>query len=67
MTMPLQDVQQSLRHLEIALVAGLVERNENLVRQPPGVARPLGRHRVIRSIIHRLAGRTNHNGNAGNF
>ena len=40
----LQDAQQSLRHLEVALIAGLVKWDQDLVEQPPpGVSRRLRR------------------------
>ena len=40
----LQDAQQSLRHFEVALIAGVVKWDQDLVEQPPpGVSRRLRR------------------------
>jgi hypothetical protein len=42
-----EDGQQLLGHFEVALIAGVVESNEDLVGQPAGVARGLGIGAVV--------------------
>jgi hypothetical protein len=48
---PRQHGQQLFRHLEIALIAGLVERVKDVVRYAPGVTACVVGRRVGRRII----------------
>ena len=48
---PRQHGQQLFRQIEIALIAGLVERGEDVVRYAPGVTAFLVDRRVVRRII----------------